>query len=217
MHLPERLAEFSPALAASTNATPRGYKPRQLLRHVGEGQDEVLLVQSGIVCQVRTALPGQRHIIALRYPGEAIFPHERRAGTAVEGLTASEILSVSSEAFDRARDERNDVARGYVELMQRNELIAYEWLVRDRDDSTSRIVHAICETAYRLGADLGRGFELPFTQAMFGEITAQTPVNVNRVMRDLADRGLVSYSRNFIAGDEPELRRAARFDESYLR
>ena len=60
------------------------------------------------------------------------------------------------------------------------------------------------------------GFELPFTQAMFGEITAQTPVNVNRVMRDLADRGLISYSRNSIAGDEAELRRLTRFDESYL-
>ena len=88
--------------------------------------------------------------------------------------------------------------------------------VYDRADSTSRIAHAICKTAHRHGADLARGFEMPFTQAILGEITGQTSVNVNRVLRSFADRGLLSYSRNSIAGDGPELRRLARYDERYL-
>lgn len=178
--------------------------------------DEVLLVRSGIVSQIRSAAPGQRHIIALRYPGEAIFPHERRADAGIEALTATEAMAIPMVRFDEARAANAGIAEGYVHAIQRNELVAYEWLVRDRADATMRIAHAICEAAHRLGADLGQGFEMPFTQAVLGEITGQTSVNVNRVLRSLADRGLLTYARNSISSDGPELRRIARFDESYL-
>ena len=118
--------------------------------------------------------------------------------------------------FDKARASNDALAEGYIHAIQRNELVAYEWLVRDRTDAISRIAHAICETAHRLGADLSAGFEMPFTQLALGAITGQTSVNVNRVMRSLAARGLVTYSKGFISADGPELRRLAGFDGAYL-
>ena len=104
-----------------------------------------------------------------------------------------------------------------IESVHRAQLIAYEWLIRDAMDAASRMAHFLCEHALRSKGRHTDSLEMPITQAQMGHVTAQTSVNVNRVLRLLEKDGLLMPigERRFRA-DWDELRRLGRFDPAYL-
>jgi CRP-like cAMP-binding protein len=97
-----------------------------------------------------------------------------------------------------------------------------EWVMNvGRRDSVSRIAHLLCEFALRLeAAGLGSGdysYELPMTQEQIADAVGLTPVHVNRVLKDLGQRGLIDREKRSVAiPDWERLREIGDFSARYL-
>ena len=193
---------------------------RRPFREPGIARDEVMVVRSGILAKFKRDGGGRRQIVALRFPGEGILPHEGIADYGLQAIVRSEILIGKAEDFDPIVDANPELARFFWKLVQRQNAISYEWLVNTgRRDSTSRVAHLLCETAARLGIDVSQQPMInPFTQQQIADITGQTSVNVNRVFADLERQGLIKRrGREIVFTDLNELRRVAGFQPGYLQ
>ena len=89
-----------------------------------------------------------------------------------------------------------------------------------RRDALGRIAQLLCELNLRLEvvgmADKGL-FALPLTQADLADATGLTAVHVNRTLRTLRDRGIVTFRSGRVTIDDwPALQAAAEFDPGYL-
>ena len=96
-----------------------------------------------------------------------------------------------------------------------------EWLVNlGARDAHSRMAHLLCELHTRLdavGLAADKAVELPITQTDFADAMGVSTVHVNRVLQQLKQEGLVSYSRGSIAiHDLDALKAVAGFDPAYL-
>jgi CRP-like cAMP-binding protein len=195
-------------------------EPRRPFREPGVARDEVMLVRFGLLAKFKPDGSGRRQIVALRFPGEGILPHDGLADYGLQAIVRSEVLIGKAEDFDAIVSANPAVARFFWKLVQRQNAISYEWLVNTgRRDSTARVAHLLCETAERMGIDPARQNLInPFTQQQIADITGQTSVNVNRVFADLERQGLITRrGREIHFTDWNELRRIASFQPGYLQ
>ena len=191
--------------------------PRRPFREPGVPRNEVMFVRSGILSKFKTDNSGRRQIVALRFPGEGIMPHEGIAEYGLQAIVRSEVLVGKAEDFDPIVDAHPEMQKFFRRLIQRNETIGYEWLVNcGRRDSTARVAHLLCETAVRMHSGDDKMVN-PFTQQQIAEITGQTSVNVNRVLADMERQDLIRRKgREIQFVDWEEMRRVASFQPSYL-
>jgi CRP-like cAMP-binding protein len=96
-----------------------------------------------------------------------------------------------------------------------------EWILNiARRDARTRIAHVLCEFGVRLEAQgLGErsSYEFPMTQEQLADVTALTPVHVNRSLQALEVEGLIARTVRFVAvSDWSKLAAAGDFDEAYL-
>jgi CRP-like cAMP-binding protein len=84
----------------------------------------------------------------------------------------------------------------------------------------ARAAHLFCELHTRLevvGLANGEGYALPLTQQELSECLGLTPVHTNRVLRQLRERGLLTFkSSQVTVEDRRTLERVAEFDPAYL-
>ncbi|MDP8994815.1 MAG: helix-turn-helix domain-containing protein [Pseudomonadota bacterium] len=89
-----------------------------------------------------------------------------------------------------------------------------------RRDARARIAHLLCEFLLRpeaAGLASERRYELPMTQEQLADAVGLTSVQVNRVLRQLAEEGLISRNkRAIVVEDWQGLRHAGDFHERYL-
>jgi CRP-like cAMP-binding protein len=211
--LPEAQADL---LAAMPHKSVQ-VEPRRPFREPGVPRNEVMFVRSGLLSKFKADNSGRRQIVALRFPGEGILPHEGIAEYGIQAILRSEVLIGKADDFDAIVDAHPEMQRFFRRLIQRNEAIGYEWLVNcGRRDSTARVAHLLCETAVRLHSANGTMVN-PFTQQQIAEITGQTSVNVNRVLAEMERQDLIQRKgREIKFLDWDEMRRVASFHESYL-
>lgn len=96
-----------------------------------------------------------------------------------------------------------------------------EWILNNaRRDAQARIAHLLCELGVRLES-LGLGdrssYKFPMSQEQLADATGLTTVHINRSLRELEERGLITRTaRYLVVGDWASLKRAGEFDETYL-
>ena len=96
-----------------------------------------------------------------------------------------------------------------------------EWIANvGRRDARTRIAHLLCEFSLRLeAAGLGNHLEwdLPMTQEQLADCTGLTPVHVNRMLKELDKKGLISRTRRSVTvNDWKALAEAGDFESAYL-
>jgi CRP-like cAMP-binding protein len=190
---------------------------RRPFREPGSLRDEVMFVRSGILAKFKPDGAGRRQIVALRFPGEGILPRAGTSGYGIQAIVRSEVMIGRAGDFDPIVEANPELRRFFWRLIQRNEMIGYEWLVNcGRKDSTARVAHLLCETAARMNVDSTR-MTNPFTQQQIADITGQTSVNVNRVFADMERQGLIRRTgREIQFTDWAEMRRVGSFQPGYL-
>jgi len=192
-------------------------EPRRPFREPGSPRDEVMFVRSGILAKFKPDGAGRRQIVALRFPGEGILPRDGASSYGIQAIVRSEALIGRASDFNQIVEATAELRRFFWRLIQRNEMIGYEWLVNcGRKDSTARVAHLLCETAARMHVDSSR-MTNPFTQQQIADITGQTSVNVNRVFADMERQGLIRRTgREIQFTDWTEMRRVGSFQPAYL-
>lgn len=194
-------------------------QPRRPFREPGTSADELLFVRSGLLSRYVLDSVGRMQIVALYFPGDFIVPLSGLARSGIEGVVRSEVAVGSRADFDAALDSSIDLSGYFFRLAQRSEAISQEWLAnRAKGDATARIAHLFCEFALRSGLPVDGAFASPFKQQQIADITCQTSVNVNRVLREMEQSGLLRRENGrLVRIDWPEMRRAANFRTEYLQ
>jgi CRP-like cAMP-binding protein len=220
-------APLSEAGKAAIRALPfvfRTYESSSYIVREGEPPVHCALLLSGFAYRHKVTGDGGRQILAVHMSGEFLDLQNsflKVADHNVQALTRIEVANVPIAALERLVTEHPDVGRAMWVDTLIDSAIFREWLVNvGRRDSVSRMAHLLCEFALRLeqaGLAKDHCYELPMTQEQLADTTGLTPVHVNRVLKELARRGLIIRNKRSVAiSDWDALREVGDFSTRYL-
>lgn len=178
----------------------------------------------GFICRYMDDREGVRQLVAVHVAGDFVDLHGyplKRLDHDVATLGPCRIALVRHEALDKLVSDRPNLTKLLWFSTLLDAAMHREWIFRlGRLDAVARVGHFFCEIEAKLRAvDLSDGsqFSLPLTQADLGEACGMTPVHINRMLKELRERGLMHMERGRVTIlDLQALRRLSEFDPSYL-
>jgi CRP-like cAMP-binding protein len=190
----------------------------------GEQPSHSCLLLEGFAFRHKVLVDGARSISAIHMRGDIVDLQNSLLGTAdhsVQTLTRCQLAYIPREAIQRIAFTLPNVgmAMWYDTLVDGS--IFREWIANvARRSAPARLAHLLCEFGRRVEA-IGLGdrlsYQLPMTQDQLGDATGLTPVHVNRTLKDLESRGLISRSKRHVAiADWTQLEDIAGFTDVYL-
>jgi CRP-like cAMP-binding protein len=191
----------------------------------GEPPQVCYLLISGFAYRHKVTGDGERQIVAVHMPGDFLDLQNSMLAVAdhnVQALTRCEVATVPVAALRALAAAYPAVAMAmWVDTLV-DASIFREWIVNvGRRDALSRIGHLLCEFALRLRAaglaDDSGSYELPMTQEQIADTVGLTPVHVNRVLKELGRRNLISREKRAVTiVDWDRLRHVGDFSARYL-
>nr|WP_232307220.1 Crp/Fnr family transcriptional regulator [Sphingomonas sp. Y57] len=203
---------------------PQSYPARRVIIEEGEPLDRSALLVEGLLARVKDMRDGQQQISELHVPGDFADLHSftlKRLDHGILALTACRIGWVSHEALALVVERFPHLGRLLWFSTNLDAAIHRAWTVSlGRRDATTRLAHLLCELQVRLEivglADM-TGYPLALTQSDLANCLGLTSVHVNRVLRDLRERGLVTFRGGHVTIADPVgLCDFAEFSPDYL-
>lgn len=202
----------------------RTYGRRSTVSRHHTSLDVSLYLIRGYMCRTIDNNQGDRQLVSIQIPGDFVDLHSYPLKTLdhdVSTLTDVEVAVVRHAELDLLVAETPALARKLWFSTLLDAAIHREWIFKlGRLPSHGRVAHLLCETECRLravGLCTASGFELPLTQPDIAEVCGLTSIHVNRVLRDLRERGLVTVRGGSVEiRDGAGLARLAEFDQAYL-
>jgi len=200
------------------------YPAGRTVIRAGEELNYSTLLLDGLLGRYKDLKNGQRQITHVHVAGDFADLHGFTLKRLDHSLLALTPCTVARAAHTRLRDitERMPhLTRVMWFSTNVDAAIHREWEVSlGRRSAIQRAAHLFCELHVRLGV-VGlaeeNGYRLAISQAELAECLGLTPVHVNRVLRDLRERGLVEFRGGRVSfQDLPSLKRLAEFDPGYL-
>jgi CRP-like cAMP-binding protein len=198
-------------------------KGRDLLTE-GELHTKFYLIVAGWAYAYKMLEDGRRQILSVLLPGDIcdignLAP--RRTDHSVAALTPLGVVEISYSALRQAMAEHPAIAEALWRRAFVGASIQREWTLNlGQRSALERIAHLFCELHVRLartGHAADCNFHLPLRQSDIADATGLTTVHVNRVLKQLRDRGLITLSvRDFRINDLPTLTEIALFTSDYL-
>lgn len=176
------------------------------------------------MCRYLDDRKGERQLIAVHVPGDFVDLHGyplKRLDHDIATITACTIAQVPHGRLDEIMIERPGLAKLLWFSTLLDAAMHREWIFRlGRLDAVQRLGHFFCEMEAKLravGMSDGATFPLPMTQTDLAETCGITSVHVNRMLRDLRERGLLHMQAGVVTiADRPALYRLCEFDPGYL-
>lgn len=167
---------------------------------------------------------GDRQLVSVQLPGDFVDLHGyplKLLDHDITTITPVEVAVVSHSNLDILIAEEPELARKLWFSTLLDAALHREWIFKlGRLPSHGRVAHFLCETELRLRAvELSDGhcFELPLTQPDLAEVCGLTSIHVNRVLRDLRERGLCTIRGGTVTIHDPAgLGRLGEFEPGYL-
>jgi CRP-like cAMP-binding protein len=190
----------------------------------GDRPDFCGLLLSGFACRYKITGEGARQIMSFHMAGEFVDLQNSLLGVAdhsVQALTEAEAALVPRLALRELALSRPVLAEAlWIDTLV-DAAIFREWVVNvGRRDSRARVAHLLCELSLRMqaaGLASGHRYQLPMTQEQLADAVGLTSVHVNRVLKQLAEDGLITRDRRTIfIEDWRRMRQAGDFNERYL-
>lgn len=182
------------------------------------------LIGSGWTYSYDLLADGRRQIIGFHLPGDLIG-HGGLLVTGGRHLHATNgdclLCSLNQAALAELLRGRTTLADALRWAAARDAAIIEQHLVSiGRRSADARLAHLLLELGDRLEAvrlaDSG-GYRCPLTQELIADALGLTNVHVNRLLRRLRDRGLLTFVRGFVAfKDKPRLIEFAEYDPAFL-
>lgn len=198
--------------------------PRHMLIREGDPVSMSTYLVDGFMCRYKDDREGYRQLIAVHVPGDFVDLHAyplKRLDHDVATMTACTIAQVPHNRLDEIMAERPGMAKLLWFSTLLDAAMHREWIFRlGRLDAIQRLGHFFCEIEMKLravGMSDGRQFHLPVTQADLGEACGLTSVHVNRMLRELRERDLLTVRAHQVTFiDPPALYRLTEFNADYL-
>ena len=194
-----------------------------LVRQGQPGQSAFILAD-GWVCSYKLLPSGTRQIVDFQVPGDFLGLRSvlfRTSDHNVEALTKVEVSEVSSNDLIFAFANTPRLATAVLWAASRDEAMVVEHLVDiGRRNALERTAHFLLELGARLklvGLGTREGFPCPLSQYMLADALGLSAVHINRVLRQLREKGLLTFrSGQVIFDDFDSLVELADFDTGYL-
>lgn len=190
---------------------------------LGEQTRHSCLVVDGIVGRFGQTAEGHRQITALYIPGDMADLHSTVlpvVSAPLQSMITATIYRVPHDAIRDAAERSPTLARALWRDCVADAQIASEWLLNiGRRGALEKLAHLVCELACRYHAVglVRHRFPLLLTQVHMGEALGLTGVHVNRMLRVLRGRGLISMEgSDLVIRDWDGLRSVGDFHPLYL-
>lgn len=218
------LDEDDHAALRGLQLSQRQIEPSTYLVREGEKPARCAFILSGFTYRQKLTSNGARQIVSLQIPGEFVDLQNlwlNESDHNVQALTRTQIADIDIAALRAIVGARPAIATAMWRTSLIDSSIFREWIVNiGRRDAHTRVGHLLCEFSLRLesaGIATTGAYDLPMTQEQLGDTVGLTPVHVNRVLKALAQRGLIERDRRQIRiVDWAGLRDASDFNPRYL-
>ena len=190
--------------ALLTICSRRSFGRGEVVFHRGDPANALhLIVKGRFAVRITTPL-GDTATLGVRGPGDAfgelalISESVERSAT-VQALEAAETRSVHRDDFERLRREHPSVDAILVALLgERVRRLSEQLTEAYYLSAEKRVQHRLADLAELYDADV----QLP--QEALAELAGTSRATVNRVLRELEDRGVVELGRSRIVVKDPE-------------
>jgi CRP-like cAMP-binding protein len=197
---------------------------RDIIARKGERARNCCILLSGVAMRHKTTGNGDRQILSIQMPGDAIDLDNWLLGGAdynVEMLRGGEVARVPVEAVHQLTLSRPSLGQAMWCATIVDAAILREWTLNiSRRDARSRTAHLLCELGLRLeAAGLGgpAEYELPMTHAELSDALALTPIHISRMLKVLEEEGLIERTKRLLTiRDWERLVSVGDFDPAYL-
>jgi len=182
------------------------------------------MLLEGLACRLKDLRDGERQISELHIPGDFADLHSftlKHLDHDLIALTPCKVALVPHARLKEISERFPHLTRVYWFATNLDAAIHREWeLSLGRRSATSRLAHLFCELHVRLGIVGLAGekeFQFRLTQQDLADCLGLTVVHVNRVLKDLRERGILGFkSGRAQLLDLSSLKEIAEFDPTYL-
>ncbi|MBV7257840.1 Crp/Fnr family transcriptional regulator [Pacificimonas sp. WHA3] len=187
--------------------------------------DALYIVQSGRLHASTVLADGGRALLKLHFAGDIVGTSNIPFTTAISTVTVvreARLCRFPRSSLTTLFEVHPRLAALFYSVgMLENVSLTDRLRSIGRTDGLSRIGSLLLEITSRLrvtNKDFGNEVELHMTQADIGDAVGLTHVHVNRMLRELADQGLIERTGSTVTIlDEDRLREVAHFTERYHR
>jgi CRP-like cAMP-binding protein len=204
--------------------TGRLLRPHQDIVHEHDQPSQCCLLLDGWIYRYQLLSEGKRQIFSFHIPGDIPDLQSLHLGTMdhnVCTLTQATVAFIPHEALR----ELTAAYPGLAAILWRDTLvdgaIFRQWMIgMGRRSAIGSIAHLYCELYVKLaavGLAKDHAYKLPLTQQDIGDALGLSNVHVNRVLRELRERELITLQAHWLQiNDWAELIKLCDFDPTYL-
>jgi CRP-like cAMP-binding protein len=182
------------------------------------------LLVEGFVHRVKDLRSGARLTLQLAVPGDFVDLHAlllKQLDHDVAALSNCRMVFFKHEKLRDVIDQHLHLGRLLWLSTIVDAAIHREWMLSlGRRTAKSRIAHLFCELQVRLtaaGMAAHGTYDLPLSQIELSEVVGLTAVHVNRSLKELRDKGLLTFKGKIVeVHDWDGLVAVAEFDPFYL-
>jgi CRP-like cAMP-binding protein len=203
---------------------PQVYPARRMIIEEDKPLERSGLLVDGLIGRVKNMRDGQQQISELHVPGDFADLHSftlKRLDHGILALTDCRIAWTTHAAIVTTIEQFPHLGRLLWFSTNLDAAIHRAWTVSlGRRDAVARLAHLLCELQVRLevvGLAGSTGYPLALTQNDLANCLGLTSVHVNRVLRELRERGLVTFRGGHVTIADPAgLNSLADFSPDYL-
>lgn len=205
---------------ADLQSAPVRVKRGKELVHEGQTGQKAYILQSGWACSFKMLPDGGRQIIGFPIPGDCIGLRSvllRTSDHSFSALTDASVSSVEASRMLRLFGDFPRLAAAILWATSRDEAMIVEHLVSiGRRTAIERTAHFFLELSERLrlvGLAADNEFFCPLNQYVLADALGLSAIHVNRVLRQLRERRLLSLKRGkVVIHDATALEKLAGFE-----
>jgi CRP/FNR family transcriptional regulator, anaerobic regulatory protein len=194
-----KLSETEQSTLAELEETERSVPRGTVLRAEQSPARELFVVKRGWLFSSMLLSDGNRQILTLHLPGDLagdVSLSWDKAPFTLTAATDAVVRVIEKTALRRLFDRQPRLALlMYASAQAERVALADRLASVGRTPARARIAALICDIQRRLrasGGTVDAGVPLPLTQEEIGDATGLTAVHVNRMMRQLAEEGLIA-------------------------
>jgi CRP-like cAMP-binding protein len=193
----------------AARAPVRVAAPGEAIYRQGDPSDRVYNIISGWVGLQHHPSDGRRSLLHLALPGDllGIESEDGRNHTAT-ALTTVTVCAIGNERFGRLRRQFTDLNERYIWTLQRQARLGAEMLeALALRSAAAKVTFLLWSLALRSLRRTPREHEkvwIPLSQIELAAATGLTAVHVNRVLRDLRERQLLSFHGAALVIEDPD-------------
>jgi CRP-like cAMP-binding protein len=205
-------------------SAPSKVKRGKQLVQEGEVAHGIFVLQSGWACSYKDLSSGGRQIISFPIAGDCVGLRSvllRTADHSFEALTDAVVSTVDGTRMLQVFSEFPRLGAAILWAASRDEAMVVEHLVSvGRRSAIERTAHFFMELAERLhliGLATQAEFACPLSQYVLADALGLSAIHVNRVLRQLRERDLLTVQRGRVRiHDLSGLRKISGFRGGYL-